>query len=252
MSGKHICTASSRITDVNNVGEIILSSHREAQNADINAQKHLEAGKEEGQAVTTTTRPTVPPQALLAPEPAGNPSTSTKRKSPPIIKINSDHDSDTKIPQPCKRKKKGNSHQAPLVIDSSDSGGDEAPVTIPVTMQDKSHNINMWEKAPLMQALHTKYCKWAMENSFESKLPKDIAAWKEAQAAAHGQLSLDPHLKTQPLKECVIAYSDSLFCLVAIEWLIATDQLISALEHPKFIKMIDVASQATNGVKIPN
>ncbi|KAG6904879.1 hypothetical protein DXG01_006492 [Tephrocybe rancida] len=59
-------------------------------------------------------------------------------------------------------------------------------------------------------------------------------------------------LKTQPPKERVIAYSDSLFHSVAIEWLIATDQPLSALEHPKFIEMIDVASQAPNGVKIPN
>ncbi|KAG6905005.1 hypothetical protein DXG01_005676 [Tephrocybe rancida] len=108
ISGKRICTASSRITDTNNVGEIILSSHHDAHNANIDAQYHLEAGQDEDQAVTTVARPTVPLQAPIpAPEPAGNPSTSAKRKSPPVIEINSDPDSDAEIPQPRKRKKKG-------------------------------------------------------------------------------------------------------------------------------------------------
>ncbi|KAI9456204.1 hypothetical protein F5148DRAFT_945922, partial [Russula earlei] len=46
-------------------------------------------------------------------------------------------------------------------------------------------------------------------------------------------------------------YSDKLFCHAAIEWLVATDQPIHTLEHPKFEEMIDVASCATNVVKIP-
>ncbi|KAG2074081.1 hypothetical protein BDR04DRAFT_1008948, partial [Suillus decipiens] len=47
-------------------------------------------------------------------------------------------------------------------------------------------------------------------------------------------------------------YSDKLFKQAAIKWLVATDQPIQALDHPKFQDMIDVASRATNGVKIPN
>ncbi|KAJ7920861.1 hypothetical protein B0H13DRAFT_1563118, partial [Mycena leptocephala] len=37
----------------------------------------------------------------------------------------------------------------------------------------------------------------------------------------------------------------------ALEWLIATDQPIAALNHPKFRTMIEIAARATNGVKIP-
>ncbi|KAG1758826.1 hypothetical protein EDD22DRAFT_783439, partial [Suillus occidentalis] len=49
----------------------------------------------------------------------------------------------------------------------------------------------------------------------------------------------------------VIPYSDKLFKQAAIEWLVATDQPIQALEHPKFKEMVDITSRATNGVKIP-
>ncbi|KAG2336760.1 hypothetical protein BDR05DRAFT_896335, partial [Suillus weaverae] len=34
-------------------------------------------------------------------------------------------------------------------------------------------------------------------------------------------------------------------------WLIATDQPIQALEHPRFKEMVDVASCTTQGIKIP-
>ncbi|KAG1853818.1 hypothetical protein C8R48DRAFT_610667, partial [Suillus tomentosus] len=47
-------------------------------------------------------------------------------------------------------------------------------------------------------------------------------------------------------------YSDKLFKQAAIEWLVAMDQPIQALEHLKFQEMIDIASQATNSVKIPS
>ncbi|KAG2352814.1 hypothetical protein BDR07DRAFT_1312372, partial [Suillus spraguei] len=49
----------------------------------------------------------------------------------------------------------------------------------------------------------------------------------------------------------VVSYSDKLFKAAAIEWLIAMDQLIQALEHAKFKDMIDMAAHATNGIKIP-
>ncbi|KAG2059949.1 hypothetical protein BDR06DRAFT_873088, partial [Suillus hirtellus] len=48
----------------------------------------------------------------------------------------------------------------------------------------------------------------------------------------------------------VIPYSNKLFKQAAIEWLVATDQPIQALKHPKFKEMVDIASHATNGVKI--
>ncbi|KAG1825069.1 hypothetical protein EV424DRAFT_1537953 [Suillus variegatus] len=79
-----------------------------------------------------------------------------------------------------------------------------------------------------------KYRTWAKTTQFESMLPGDIKDHKE-----------------KALAERVVPYSDKLFKTVAIEWLIATDQLIQALEHPKFKDMIDVAARATNGIKIP-
>ncbi|KAG2056701.1 hypothetical protein BDR06DRAFT_1005615 [Suillus hirtellus] len=72
-----------------------------------------------------------------------------------------------------------------------------------------------------------KYWQWAKTNAFIPKLPSNIKAEKE---------------KTAQAQQTVNA---------AIEWLIATDQPIQALEHPKFKEMIDMASCATQGVKIP-
>ncbi|KIK32049.1 hypothetical protein CY34DRAFT_102325, partial [Suillus luteus UH-Slu-Lm8-n1] len=62
---------------------------------------------------------------------------------------------------------------------------------------------------------------------------------------------INAHLTERKLDERVIPYSDKLFKQAAIEWLVATDQPIQALEHPKFKEMVDIASRATNGVKIP-
>ncbi|ESK82840.1 hypothetical protein Moror_12248 [Moniliophthora roreri MCA 2997] len=39
--------------------------------------------------------------------------------------------------------------------------------------------------------------------------------------------------------------------LAMVEWLITTNQLLCAFEHPKFKNMIDIASRATNGVNVP-
>ncbi|KAG2346964.1 hypothetical protein BDR05DRAFT_877854 [Suillus weaverae] len=95
-----------------------------------------------------------------------------------------------------------------------------------------------------------KYRQWAKKHSFESMLPGDIKARKEK--AEQAQQTINSHLTECKLAERVIPYSDKLFKRAAIEWLVATDQPIQALDHPKFQDMIDVASRATNGVKIPN
>ncbi|KAG2348667.1 hypothetical protein BDR05DRAFT_873671, partial [Suillus weaverae] len=50
----------------------------------------------------------------------------------------------------------------------------------------------------------------------------------------------------------VVPYSNQLFRKAAIKWLIATDQPIQALEHLGFKEMVDVASHATQGIKIPD
>ncbi|KAG1828240.1 hypothetical protein EV424DRAFT_1318507 [Suillus variegatus] len=93
-----------------------------------------------------------------------------------------------------------------------------------------------------------KYRKWAKANSFTSKLPGDVAA--EKKKVTQAQQTIDVHVTECKISERVIPYSDQLFRKAAIEWLITTDQPIQALEHPRFKEMMDVASRATQGVKI--
>jgi hypothetical protein len=86
--------------------------------------------------------------------------------------------------------------------------------------------------------------------------------------AEQSQSTIDGHLVEKKLTNRPVAYSDKLFRQVTIEWLVATDQVrlvlhfglpantflqpIQAFGHPKYKEMIDVASRATNGVKIPS
>jgi len=97
--------------------------------------------------------------------------------------------------------------------------------------------------------LQGKYRVWAKEAKFESKLPSD--AKKRKVAAEHLTWTLDQDLREKSLLERIVPYSDKIFCRSASEWLIATDQPIQALEHPKFREMIEIASCATSGVKMP-
>ncbi|KAG1789263.1 uncharacterized protein HD556DRAFT_1244079 [Suillus plorans] len=92
-----------------------------------------------------------------------------------------------------------------------------------------------------------KYRKWAKEHSFESILPGNIKACKDNAA----QQNINVHLTERKLAERVVSYLDKLFKQAAIEWLVATDQPIQALEHPKFKDMIDVTARTTNSIKIP-
>ncbi|KAJ6620230.1 hypothetical protein B0H10DRAFT_1624778, partial [Mycena sp. CBHHK59/15] len=99
------------------------------------------------------------------------------------------------------------------------------------------------------------YRAWCRKHGFESKLEEDIqvrkkvAADEEATTKALEQQTLDPHLREKPPH--VVPYSDALFREVALEWLIATDQPIDALNHPKFKEMIDITARAHDGVTIP-
>ena len=74
---------------------------------------------------------------------------------------------------------------------------------------------------------------------FESKLLGDVKKRKEA--AEQQVWTLDQDLREKKMTERVLLYSDKLLQQAAIEWLVATDQPIQALEHPKFKEMIDVA-----------
>ncbi|KIL64406.1 hypothetical protein M378DRAFT_106049 [Amanita muscaria Koide BX008] len=103
-----------------------------------------------------------------------------------------------------------------------------------------------------MEAAHKgTYLKWAEDHSFISMLPKD-AKRRRIGANADRQTRLDSHLCERETKEHVVPYSDALFREAAIRWLIETDQPLDALNHPAFQKMVHLASQATNGVKLPS
>ncbi|TFY82656.1 hypothetical protein EWM64_g1349 [Hericium alpestre] len=102
-----------------------------------------------------------------------------------------------------------------------------------------------------LEAKHAgEYQTWVVEDNFESKLPGDVKDQKVKDAQL-SQTQLDSHLQKMPPAEHVVPYSDKVFHEAAIEWLIVTDQPISALEHLDFIKMINIAAQATNGMKTP-
>ncbi|KZT01806.1 uncharacterized protein LAESUDRAFT_663215, partial [Laetiporus sulphureus 93-53] len=88
-------------------------------------------------------------------------------------------------------------------------------------------------------------------NDFISMLPKNTKCSRN-EAKVFEQTCLDSHLTERPHKEYIMPYSDALFREASIEWIIATDQPIQALEHASFKKMIDVAAHATNGVEISN
>ncbi|KAI0702200.1 hypothetical protein C8Q76DRAFT_633194 [Earliella scabrosa] len=105
-----------------------------------------------------------------------------------------------------------------------------------------------------LDAVHrAAYHKWALKNNFESRLPSDIQARKKAEEQQKAQQgTLDGHLKDMSTKERNIKYSEDVFRRAVVEWLICTDQPISAVEHPKFKQMIHVAAAATNGVTIPS
>ena len=68
-----------------------------------------------------------------------------------------------------------------------------------------------------------KYHKWAQDANFESRLPGDIK--KRKAATEHATRTLDRDLKEKKLKDRVVPYTDKLFSQVAIEWLVATDQV---------------------------
>ncbi|KAJ7233462.1 hypothetical protein C8J57DRAFT_1090527 [Mycena rebaudengoi] len=99
------------------------------------------------------------------------------------------------------------------------------------------------------------YTTWCERTGFQSRLAADVKARnlaaRQAEDAAEQlrQQSLDPHLREKP--ERIIPYTDKLWVDAAVEWLIATDQPLDALTHPKFKSMIDIAARATNGVRIP-
>jgi hypothetical protein len=103
-----------------------------------------------------------------------------------------------------------------------------------------------------LEAHHSgRYHKWAKSANFESRLPSDVKDRKVAATASAQSQTLEQHLSEQTVTERVVPYSDSLFRQAAIEWIVATDQPLRALEHLQFKEMINIAARATKGVKIP-
>ncbi|KAG6894635.1 hypothetical protein C0992_005301, partial [Termitomyces sp. T32_za158] len=94
-----------------------------------------------------------------------------------------------------------------------------------------------------------KYRKWVKENKFELKLPNDVK--KQKADEEHAVRTLDNDLQEKKLQEHAVRYTHKVFCQAAMEWLVATNQPIQALKHPKFKEMIDITSRATDGVTIP-
>ncbi|KAJ3738980.1 hypothetical protein DFH05DRAFT_1408068, partial [Lentinula detonsa] len=103
-----------------------------------------------------------------------------------------------------------------------------------------------------MESWHRgEYMKWCAANDFKSMLPKDTERRRQAKQDGLAQGTLDGVMVKAERKEAVVPYTDANFLQAAIEWMIATDQSLWVLEHPAFRKMIDVASRATHGVKLP-
>ncbi|KAF9063552.1 hypothetical protein BDP27DRAFT_1231936 [Rhodocollybia butyracea] len=66
------------------------------------------------------------------------------------------------------------------------------------------------------------------------------------------QGSLDSVVVPVECTKAVIPYTDANFECAAFEWLIATNQPIWALQQEHYHTMIEIASRATDGVKIPS
>ncbi|KDQ54448.1 hypothetical protein JAAARDRAFT_135739, partial [Jaapia argillacea MUCL 33604] len=91
------------------------------------------------------------------------------------------------------------------------------------------------------------YLAWAAQHNFISMLPNDAKAQKDLKdAALKSQSTLNGHVHAQDPSERVIPYSNEAFKSAAIQWLVETDQ------HPAFHTMINLASRAKNGIKIPH
>ncbi|KAF8800351.1 hypothetical protein BYT27DRAFT_7038647, partial [Phlegmacium glaucopus] len=94
------------------------------------------------------------------------------------------------------------------------------------------------------------YRKWAKENNFESMLPRDSKARRDAEREHLSQTLVEDHYTVQKPEDKPVPYSNELFKEAAIQWLVETDQPIQAFEHPTYQKMIQIAARATKQVQI--
>ncbi|KAI0682147.1 hypothetical protein BC835DRAFT_1300281, partial [Cytidiella melzeri] len=91
-----------------------------------------------------------------------------------------------------------------------------------------------------LQSVHlAQYHQWAKEANFESKLPDDVKKCKKQNRKIEAeQKTLDAHLQDMTKANQVVAYSDPAFCRAILEWIVITDQPISATEHPQYHTMM--------------
>ncbi|EPQ59870.1 hypothetical protein GLOTRDRAFT_24866, partial [Gloeophyllum trabeum ATCC 11539] len=87
------------------------------------------------------------------------------------------------------------------------------------------------------------YRLWCSQNNFVSMIKDDVEARKAQAATQQDQQTLDSHIRSTP-RSSVITYSDESFKELAVKWLVRTDQPLSALEHPAFVDMIEMAAKA--------
>ncbi|KAF7346742.1 putative AC transposase [Mycena sanguinolenta] len=142
---------------------------------------------------------------------------------------------------------------------SKGGGGDKLHRTCTLCdkdlVADVSTNRRHYAKFHKAEDTLIEYHAWCKQTDFESKLDEDVKARQQAQRAEElkkkvlKQQSLDPHLREKPARP--VPYTDELFLDAAIQWLIATDQPIDALTHPKFKEMINIAARATEGINLP-
>ncbi|KAJ3979338.1 hypothetical protein F5890DRAFT_1421504, partial [Lentinula detonsa] len=96
------------------------------------------------------------------------------------------------------------------------------------------------------RSMYEKFCK---DNRFASMLPSDR---KDALENKLSQSSLDDVVVKLDCKIPAVPYTEENFARAAFEWLVATDQPLWALQNKTFHKMIEIASRASSGVKIPS
>ncbi|KAH9063532.1 hypothetical protein EDB87DRAFT_1558211, partial [Lactarius vividus] len=105
-------------------------------------------------------------------------------------------------------------------------------------------------------SLHLRrYRKWCKENKFESRLPDDTRQRREAaldKGAKILQSTIIDHFKPESAAEKPIAYSDKAFSCATIEWLIDANLPPQVFNRPSFKRMVDLASSANHGVKLPS
>lgn len=105
-------------------------------------------------------------------------------------------------------------------------------------------------------SLHLRrYKRWCKENKFESMLPDDTRQRREAaldKGAKILQSTITRHFQPENAAEKPIAYSEKAFACAAIEWLIEANIPPQVLDSPSFKRMVDLASRANHGVKLPS